>query len=60
MSKLKRRRSNGKVIKVGTTTIRQLSKEAKELIMSGHGSKIYDSRGKVLDKYLVVITKKFR
>jgi hypothetical protein len=60
MSKLKRRRSNGRIIKVGKSTSKILSKEAKELIMSGNASKIYDSRGKVLNKYLVVITKKFR
>ena len=60
MSKLKRRRSNGKIIKVGSTTVRHLSKEAKELILAGHSDVLYDSRGKIKDKYLVVIKKKFR
>ena len=60
MSKLKRRRSNGKLIKVGKSTSKVLTKVAKEMIMAGKSSMLYDSRGKILDKYLEVITKKFR
>jgi hypothetical protein len=59
MSKLKKRRRNGKVITVGTKTTRVLSGEAKKLIASGESAQIYDSYGKVKKKYINVIHKKY-
>lgn len=60
MSKLKKRRRNGKVIKVGSVTQRLLSKEAHTLIKEGRATELYDGIGKIKKKYLNIITQKFK
>ena len=60
MAKLRKRRRNGKIIKVGFVRHSILTPEAKRLIEEGRGKEIIDSYGKVKSKYKYTTISKFR